>query len=103
MVPQLVICHRCGAILYESIDEVKSPDEIIRGYDGKCPTCGKKLSYIPKNFEVKPVDETGQPSPFEPEKKRPPRKKSWSKIKKRERKRNVHVSYEPRSGSIWKN
>jgi len=102
MVPQLVICHKCGAILYESI-ELKPPDEIIQSYDGKCPTCGKKLSYIPKHFEVKPIDETNQPSPFEPEKKRPSRKKSRSKTKKREIKRNAHTNYEPRSGSIWKN
>lgn len=102
MVPQLVICHKCGAILYESI-ELKPPDEIIQSYDGKCPACGKKLSYIPQNFEVKPILETNQPSPFEPEKKRPSRKKSRSKTKKREIKRNAHANYEARSGSIWKN
>ena len=69
-----MICHKCSAILYESI-ELKPPDEIIQSYDGKCPNCGKKLSYIPKNFEVKPVDETNQLSSLEPEKKRPLRKK----------------------------
>ena len=57
--PQRVICQKCGALLYEGI-ELKPPDEIIQGHDGKCPTCGKKLSFIPKNVEVKPVDETGQ-------------------------------------------
>ena len=103
MVPQLVICHKCGTILYESIDELKAPDEIIQSYDGKCPNCGKKLSYIPKNVEVKSVDETNQLSPLEPEKKRPSRKKSRSETKKRERKWNAHANYEPRSGSIWKN
>jgi len=103
MVPQLVICHKCGTILYESIDELKAPDEIIQSYDGKCPACGKNLSYIPKNFEVKPVDETNQLSPLEPEKKRSSRKKSRSETKKRERKWNAHANYEPRSGSIWKN
>ena len=65
MVPQLVICHKCGAVLYEGI-ELKSPDEIIQSYDGKCPTCGKKLSYIPIDAKVRSVDETNLPSPFEP-------------------------------------
>ena len=100
MVPQLVICHKCGAILYESIEEVKSPDEIIQSYDGKCPTCDKKLSYIPKNVEVKPADETNQLSPLEPEKKRPSRKKSRKKHKERLKKR-AYASYEPKLGSIW--
>jgi len=77
-----VICHKCGAILYESI-ELKPPEEIIVDYDGRCPTCGKKLSYIPKNFEVKPVEETNQLSPLKPEKKKPSRKKS------RKKRRNV--------------
>ena len=103
MVPQLVICHKCDAILYESIDELKTPDEIIQGYDGKCPNCGKKLSYIPKNFEVKPIDEINRLSLLEPEKKRPLRKKSRNKTKKRERKTGAHASYESKSGSIWKN
>ena len=86
MVPQLVICHKCGAALYESIDYLKASDEIIQSHDGKCPNCGKKLSYIPKNVEVKSADETNQLSPLEPEKKRPSRKKSRSTTKKRERK-----------------
>lgn len=73
--PQRVICHECGDVLYEGV-EIKAPDEIISEYDGKCPNCRKTLSSIPKNFEVKPVEKTKQPSPFEPEKKRPSRKKS---------------------------
>jgi len=95
-----VFCHKCGATLYESIEELKSPDEIIQSYDGKCPTCGKKLAYIPINFEIKSILETNQLSPFEPEKRRPSRRKSRSNTKKRERKRNGHASYEPMSGSM---
>jgi len=59
IVPQRVICQKCGALLYYGA-ELKPPDEIIQSYDGKCPNCGKKLSYVPKNVEVKPVDETSQ-------------------------------------------
>lgn len=53
--PQLVICEQCGAILYNGVD-LKPPDEIIQEHDGKCPKCGKKLSFTPKNIEVKPVE-----------------------------------------------
>jgi len=60
-VPQRVICQKCGAVLYDGT-ELKPPDEIIQSHDGKCPTCGKKLSFIPKNVEVKPADETNRPS-----------------------------------------
>ena len=99
MVPQLVICHKCAAILYESI-ELKPTEEIIVDYDGRCPTCGKKLSYMPIDVEVKPVEETNQLRPLEPEEKRPSRKKS------RKKPRNVKEkgmrSYETKSGSIWK-
>jgi len=52
--PQKVICHHCGAILYEGHD-LKPPDEILQMHGGKCPECGKKLSLIPRNVEVKPA------------------------------------------------
>jgi DNA-directed RNA polymerase subunit RPC12/RpoP len=52
--PQRAVCQNCGALLYEGTD-LKPPDEIIQQYDGKCPKCGKKLSSIPKDVEVKPV------------------------------------------------
>jgi DNA-directed RNA polymerase subunit RPC12/RpoP len=55
IIPQLVICEQCGATLYNGID-LKPPDEIIQEYDGKCPKCGKKLSFTPKNIEVKQVE-----------------------------------------------
>jgi len=66
ILPQLVICHKCGAILYYNI-ELKPPDEIVQSYDGKCPNCSKKLSFIPKRVQVKPIDEANQTSPLEPE------------------------------------
>ena len=83
--PQLVICQKCGTVLYEGV-ELKTPSEILESYDGKCSNCGKKLSYIPIDAEVKLVDETKQLRPLEPEKKGPSRKKSWNRTKKRERK-----------------
>ena len=34
---------------------MKDTHEIVESYDGKCPNCGKKLSYIPKTVEIKPA------------------------------------------------
>jgi len=52
--PQRVVCHQCGYILYDG-DELKPPDEILQEYNGKCPKCGRKLALIPLNVEVKPM------------------------------------------------
>jgi len=57
--PQKVICEKCGFILYEGSD-LKPPDEIIQTHDGKCPKCGKKISFVPKKVEVKSAGETGR-------------------------------------------
>jgi DNA-directed RNA polymerase subunit RPC12/RpoP len=57
--PQQVICEKCGFILYEGSD-LKPPDEIIQTHDGKCPKCGKKISFVPKKVEVKSAAETGR-------------------------------------------
>jgi len=54
IMPQKVICQNCGFILYESV-ELKPPDEIIQSHNGKCPKCGKKLSFTPTNVDVKTV------------------------------------------------
>ncbi|MGQ9530328.1 MAG: hypothetical protein ACUVQX_02450 [Candidatus Bathycorpusculaceae bacterium] len=52
--PQRVVCEGCGHVLYEGT-ELKPPDEILHQHGGKCPKCGKKLSLIPINVEVKPI------------------------------------------------
>jgi hypothetical protein len=54
VMPQRVVCHGCNHILYEGA-ELKPPDEILQQYDGKCPKCGKKLSLVPIDVEVKPI------------------------------------------------
>jgi RNase P subunit RPR2 len=56
-VPQRVICQKCSFVLYEGA-ELKPPYEIVEGYEGRCPNCRKKLSYIPENIEIRVVDET---------------------------------------------
>jgi len=52
--PQRVICHGCSHVLYEG-PELKPPDEVLQQFDGKCPKCGKKLSLLPIDVEVKPL------------------------------------------------
>jgi ribosomal protein L34E len=52
--PQKVVCQDCGYELYNGA-ELKPPDEIIQKHNGKCPKCGRKLSFVPQNVEVKPV------------------------------------------------
>ena len=53
--PQRVICRECNAVLYEGGD-LKPPDEVIQQHNGKCPKCGKKLSFMPTDVEVKPAE-----------------------------------------------
>ena len=53
--PQRVICHGCSHILYEG-NELKPPDEVIALNGGKCPKCNRKLSLLPIDVEVKPVN-----------------------------------------------
>lgn len=52
--PQRVVCDQCNCVLYEG-DDLKPPDEILNQYEGKCPGCGKKLSTVPINVEVRPA------------------------------------------------
>jgi phage FluMu protein Com len=52
--PQRVRCRDCGETLYEG-PELRPPDEILHEHDGKCPKCGKKLSFIPIEVNVDPV------------------------------------------------
>ncbi|MFB0514525.1 MAG: hypothetical protein ACETVQ_03005 [Candidatus Bathyarchaeia archaeon] len=52
--PQRILCEKCGAILFEGM-ELTPPDEIVQRYDGKCPKCGRKLSFNPINVEIKKI------------------------------------------------
>jgi hypothetical protein len=52
--PQRVVCHECGHVLYEGF-ELRPPDEIISQNGGKCPKCNRKLSLLPLDVEVKPI------------------------------------------------
>ncbi|MFQ6053314.1 MAG: hypothetical protein ACE5OO_03665 [Candidatus Bathyarchaeia archaeon] len=49
--PQKISCSGCGYTLYEG-DILKSPQDIIKKYEGRCPNCDKKLSFSPKGVKV---------------------------------------------------
>jgi len=53
--PQSVLCEECDTVLYEGV-EVKSPYEILKLHEGKCPKCKRKLSATPIRVEVKSVN-----------------------------------------------
>jgi len=52
-VPQKVICKNCGKILYEG-DLLKSPQDVIKKFEGNCPKCGKELGFEGKAVQVRP-------------------------------------------------
>ena len=52
--PQRVSCAKCGYILFEGV-ELTPPDEIIQRFDGRCPKCGKKLTFEQGAVDVKPI------------------------------------------------
>jgi len=52
--PQRVFCQNCGFTLYEGT-ELTPPEEIVQRFNGKCPKCGKKLSFNPTNVDIKPI------------------------------------------------
>jgi len=53
--PQKVVCSRCGYILYEG-DALKSPQEIIRKHEGRCPGCNRKLCFSSDCVKVTAYD-----------------------------------------------
>ncbi|UCD26037.1 MAG: hypothetical protein JSV75_03760 [Candidatus Bathyarchaeota archaeon] len=98
--PQLVTCHKCGTTLYEG-EELKPPDQIIQDYDGRCPACNKKLSYLPRNIEVKPIDVPNLLNPLKPQREAPSRTEGGTRTKKRARKSGSHVRPRQKSEGIW--
>jgi hypothetical protein len=49
--PQKILCTTCNTILYEGF-ELESPFEILVGENGVCPSCGKKLKFIPDAIRI---------------------------------------------------
>ena len=56
VVPQKVVCSKCGYVLHEEEEDLKPPDEIIQMFeDERCPRCGHKLSVIPVDVKIYPI------------------------------------------------
>lgn len=53
--PQKIICSECSYRLYEG-DILRSPQDIIKKYGGRCPRCNKKLSFSPSGVTVTSVE-----------------------------------------------
>jgi len=52
-VPQRVVCKACGEVLYEG-DLLRSPQDVIKKFEGKCPKCGNDLGFDGESVGVKP-------------------------------------------------
>jgi len=51
--PQKIVCKSCKEVLYSG-DLLKSPQDVIKKYEGKCPKCKKKLRFSTDGVEVLP-------------------------------------------------
>jgi len=54
--PQRVICSECAHVLYEG-DILRSPRDIAKKYEGRCPSCGKILKASNKSVSIYPYEE----------------------------------------------
>lgn len=54
--PQRILCKNCDEVLYVG-ELLKSPQDIFKKFDGKCPVCGKDLSFDPEAIKVKPIEQ----------------------------------------------
>lgn len=54
--PQKVICSECAHILYQG-DTLKSPQEIAKKTEGRCPSCNKILKAIYESLSIYPYEE----------------------------------------------
>jgi NAD-dependent SIR2 family protein deacetylase len=52
--PQKIVCKSCKEVLYEG-DLLKSPQDVIKKYEGKCPKCKKELKFSTESVDVRPT------------------------------------------------
>jgi len=50
--PQKIICSKCGDILYEG-ELLKSVQDVIKKFEGRCPSCGKELDFEVDKIYIK--------------------------------------------------
>jgi len=49
--PQKILCSGCGCVLYNG-EILKSPQDLVKKYEGKCPECGKRLDFSLENVHI---------------------------------------------------
>ena len=54
--PQKVTCAECNYLLYED-NILKSPKDIIKKFDGRCPKCKRTLNFEITSVSITPYDE----------------------------------------------
>lgn len=54
--PQKVTCSECNYLLYEG-EILKSPQDIIKKFDGRCPKCNKKLGFSSSGVVIEAGEE----------------------------------------------
>lgn len=54
--PQKIMCSECNYTLYEG-DILKSPQDVVKKFDGKCPNCGKRLGFSTDGVIISPCEE----------------------------------------------
>jgi len=54
--PQRVICSECAHVLYEG-DILRSPQDIAKKYEGRCPSCRKILKASNESISIYPHEE----------------------------------------------
>ncbi len=53
--PQKIICSSCKEVLYEG-ELLKSPQDVIKKFEGKCPKCKKELKFSTEGVDVHPCN-----------------------------------------------
>jgi len=54
--PQKVTCSECNYLLYEG-DILRSPQDIMKKYDGRCPNCNRKLGFTGEGVSILPCED----------------------------------------------
>ena len=50
--PQRTLCKECGEVLYVGL-LLKSPRDVVKQFEGKCPKCEKDLAFEADAVTVK--------------------------------------------------
>ncbi|MDP2901289.1 MAG: hypothetical protein Q8O47_10020 [Candidatus Bathyarchaeota archaeon] len=53
--PQKIVCASCKEVLYEG-ELLKSPQDVIKKYEGRCPKCKKDLKFKTEDVDVHPFN-----------------------------------------------